>query len=135
MLNWSEREILSSLAVTTGLGCLMTLAAYHVMRQRTPTAGRALSKSVEEQGEEEEEEAPELFIDVISHSVMTDPACLVGTGQVYDYSSIRAWLCTGARKCPRTNLALVDVEVGEGEHWGPLERASKRGGPPGRQPA
>lgn len=42
---------------------------------------------------------------------MTDPACLVGTGQIYNYSSLRAWLCTGARTCPRTNLPLVDVEV------------------------
>lgn len=29
---------------------------------------------------------------------------LCGTGQVYNYPSLRAWLSTGQRKCPKTNL-------------------------------
>lgn len=31
--------------------------------------------------------------------------------QVYHYPSLRAWLCTGQRMCPKTNLKLVDLEV------------------------
>ena len=103
---WTERE-LAGLAVTAGVGCLTLAAAYHVLRRP-----RAVARALLSLADSEEDEAPdELYVDAISQDIMTDPAVLVGTGQVYQYSSIRAWLCTGARTCPRTNLALVDLEV------------------------
>ena len=66
-----------------------------------------------ESGEEgeEEEDVPQAFMDPITFGVMHDPAVLCGTGQVYNYSSIRDWLSLGQRRCPKTNLPLLDVEV------------------------
>ena len=47
---------------------------------------------------------------------MTDPVLLVGTGQVYDLPSLRAWFSsgTGTRRCPKTNINLVDIEASGG---------------------
>ena len=64
--------------------------------------------------EEEEDEVAPAFQDPISFGVMSDPVLLVGTGQVYDYSSLVAWFCTGSRRCPKTNIPLLDIEVSPG---------------------
>ncbi|KAL4441278.1 hypothetical protein ABPG77_011515 [Micractinium sp. CCAP 211/92] len=61
--------------------------------------------------EEEVEEVPEEFMDPISFACMEDPVLLCGTGQVYCLRSLRAWLQTGSRTCPKTNMAMRDVEV------------------------
>lgn len=76
-------------------------------------AEQALFPGAGELLEVEGQEVPEEFICPITFSVMDDPVCLCGTGQVYNYTSLRAWLCTGQRKCPKTNMALVDLEVRE----------------------
>jgi hypothetical protein len=43
--------------------------------------------------------------------VMRDPVVLTATGQVYDYTSLMEWLKTGNRRCPKTNLEILDVQV------------------------
>jgi hypothetical protein len=42
---------------------------------------------------------------------MQDPVLLCATGQVYCLRSLRAWLATGSRTCPKTNVLMRDVEV------------------------
>lgn len=54
---------------------------------------------------------PQDFCDPITLGCMQDPVLLCGTGQVYCSTSLRSWLATGSRTCPRTNLELRDVEV------------------------
>ncbi|KAI3438164.1 hypothetical protein D9Q98_000601 [Chlorella vulgaris] len=63
------------------------------------------------QDEEDEDELPEDFCDPITLGCMQDPVLLCGTGQVYCSTSLRSWLATGSRTCPRTNLELRDVEL------------------------
>lgn len=42
---------------------------------------------------------------------MQDPVLLCGSGQQYCLRSLRTWLATGARICPKSNRVLRDVEV------------------------
>jgi len=51
------------------------------------------------------------FLDPITFSCIQDPVLLCGTGQIYDLRSLRAWLATGSRTCPKTNMAMRDVEA------------------------
>ena len=45
---------------------------------------------------------------------MKDPVVLCATGQVYDYGSLKDWLKTGNRRCPKSNVEVVDVQVPAG---------------------
>ena len=58
------------------------------------------------------------FLDTISLACMQDPALLCGTGQVYCLTSLRAWLATGSRTCPKTNMPMRDVQVGRAGRCG-----------------
>jgi hypothetical protein len=53
---------------------------------------------------------------------MSDPVLLCGTGQIYCLCSLRGWLATGSRTCPKTNLEMRDVEVRRGACPGGEER-------------
>jgi hypothetical protein len=44
--------------------------------------------------------------------VIEDPVVLCGTGQVYDYRTIKEWFGHGNRLCPKTNVEVLDVQVG-----------------------
>lgn len=78
MFDWTERELVTSLAVTASVGCL-SLAAYHVMqrrnsrRQAAPRAPLPLEDSADE-----EEDVPELFVDVISQVRGSQPKLASG---------------------------------------------------------
>jgi hypothetical protein len=43
---------------------------------------------------------------------MMDPVVLCATGQVYEYTTLRNWFRTGNRLCPKTNIEVLDVQVG-----------------------
>lgn len=60
---------------------------------------------------------PQEFLDPITFACMADPVLLCGTGQVYCLRSLRAWLQTGSRTCPKTNMTMRDVEVGAWRSW------------------
>lgn len=46
--------------------------------------------------------------------VMLDPVVLCATGQVYEYCSLKNWFRTSNRLCPKTNIEVLDVQVGSG---------------------
>lgn len=61
----------------------------------------------------------------ISLGSIQDPVLLCGSGQLYCLESLRSWLATGSRTCPKSNIALRDVQVmclhwlAQSAAWGP----------------
>ncbi|EFN54991.1 hypothetical protein CHLNCDRAFT_134795 [Chlorella variabilis] len=74
-------------------------------------AGAAGGAQAGRHPQDEDDEGDEDFMDPITFACMQDPVLLCGTGQIYCLSSLRAWLDTGSRTCPKTNVVMRDVEV------------------------
>ena len=104
------RQFSSVAYVALGSACIAATAYAIVL----PAFRRALRIRKAEEDEDEEDTPPlGLFflMDPILFQPITDPALLEGTRQVYEYSSVRSWLATGSRTCPKTNVQLHDVQV------------------------
>lgn len=96
---------------TAALACAGGLASAWLLLALVRQRQRRRDGSMPGSSGGEEEEVPEEFVDPITFSCMADPALLCGTGQVYCLRSLRAWLATGSRTCPKTNMKMRDVEV------------------------
>lgn len=111
MLGWARLSPRLLLLASAGALSSAWLLLQLRRRQQRCWQGKISMATSGSDGDDEGEEVPEEFLDPITFACMADPVLLCGTGQVYCLRSLRAWLQTGSRTCPKTNMTMRDVEV------------------------